>query len=231
VITHLRLPTHVGAGDVTALAAAIDALPGDTRAVIVEGGERHFCMGAARETLIAPDAAERLAHLTHELPRLILSIPVPSVAAMAGHAVGGGLAIGLWCDVVILAEESLYGANFVTLGFTPGMGSSVVLEEVLGAAQAREMMFTGRLVKGRELRGPHVAPRAEVAARARELATEIAAAPREVLVLMKAQLAARRRARLEAARVEERRMHDALFADPVTRQRVADSYGSLEEDL
>jgi polyketide biosynthesis enoyl-CoA hydratase PksI len=108
------------------------------------------------------------------------------------------------------------------------MGSSVVLEETFGAAQAREMMFTGRLMKGRDLRGPHVAPRAQVGARARELATEIAAAPREVLVSMKAAQAARRRARLEEALVEEKRMHDELFSDPVTRQRVADAYGAIE---
>jgi enoyl-CoA hydratase/carnithine racemase len=227
---------HVGPAEVEALGAAVAALAADegVRAVVVEGGGRRFCLGATRETLTAPDAAARLAHLTHELPRLILQIPVPAVAAMAGHAVGGGFALGLWCDVVLLGEESLYGANFATLGFTPGMGSTVVVEEALGAALARELLFTGRLVKGRELgRGTlagAVGPRAEVVGRARALAREIAAAPREVLVLMKSALAARRRARLEAALVEEKAMHDRLFADEATRRRVAEAYGAGAEE-
>lgn len=226
----LRLCTderpHVGADEVAALAAAVASLGDEVRAVVVEGGARQFCLGATRETLTAPDAARRLEQLTHELPRLLLSIPVPTVAAMAGHAVGGGFALGLWCDVVLLAEESLYGANFATLGFTPGMGSTVVVEETVGAVLARELLLTGRLVKGRELRGATVLPRADVVPRARQLAEEIAAAPRDVLVLTKAALVAPRRARLEAALVTEKAMHDRLFADETIRRRVAEAYGT-----
>jgi polyketide biosynthesis enoyl-CoA hydratase PksI len=223
---------HVGAAEVDALAAAVAAIAADetVRAVVVEGGARRFCLGATRETLTAPDAAARLAHLTHELPRLLLAIPVPAVAAMAGHAVGGGFALGLWCDVALVGEESLYGANFATLGFTPGMGSTVVVEEAVGAPRARELLFTGRLVKGRDLAPLPAWPRAEVVARARALAAEIAAAPREVLAMTKASLAARRRARLEAVLVEEKAMHDRLFSDEETRRRVAEAYGAGVED-
>ncbi len=228
MIATLTLPRHVGAAEVTMLARFIAELGEEVRAVVIEGGERDFCLGATRETLVAPDAAEQLAHLTHELPRHILSIPVPTVAAMAGHAVGGGFALGLWADVVVLGDESLYGANFVTLGFTPGMGSTVVVEELVGAALAREMLFTGRLVKGRDL-PLHSYPRSEVVTRARALAEEIASAPREVLLKLKQATAARRRARLEVALVEERAMHDSLFADPITRQRIAEAYPALEE--
>jgi enoyl-CoA hydratase/carnithine racemase len=221
---------HVGDAEVAELGRAVEAIAADesVRAVVVGGGARHFCMGGSRATLTAPDAGARLMRLTHALPRLILAIPVPSVAAMAGHAVGGGFALGLWCDVAILADESLYGANFVSLGFTPGMGSSVVVEEALGAHLARELLFSGRLVKGRELRGAvTVCPRAEVEARARALAEEMAAAPRTALVPLKQMLAKRRLARFEAALAEEDALHAALFADPATRERVAAAYAAV----
>ena len=221
---------HVGDAEVEQLARAVETIAGDdsVRAVVVGGGARHFCMGAARATLTAPDAGARLSRLTHALPRLLLAIPVPAVAAMAGHAVGGGFALGLWCDVAILADESLYGANFVTLGFTPGMGSTVVVEEALGAHLARELLFTGRLVKGRELRGSiTVCPRAEVEARAGALAQEMAAAPRAALVLLKQTLARRRLAQFEVALAEEDALHASLFADPATRERVAGAYAAV----
>jgi hypothetical protein len=67
-----------------------------------------------------------------------------------------------------------------------------------------------------------------VAARRRSLAEVLRADPREVLVMLKRTLAGCRRERLEAALVEEKAMHDALFADPETRRRILDAYGALE---
>lgn len=229
---------HIGPAEARALAAAAAELAADraVRAVVLCGGERSFCMGASRETLLADDAPARIATLMRELPHILLGLDLPVVAAMTGHAVGGGLAIGLWCDVTLLAEDSLYGANFVALGFTPGMGSTLLLEEAFGAPFARELLYTGRLVKGRELRdacaplAAHVLPRAEVMARALRIADDIAIAPREVLVALKQALAGRRRARLAPVLHEEEAMHAALFADPATRRQIAEAYAGDEED-
>lgn len=200
------------------------------RAVVLEGGPRHFSAGASRESLTASDARANITAYVGEIPRLLLAMPVPLVAAMAGHAIGGGLVLGLWCDAVILAEESLYGANFMALGFTPGMGSTVVVEESFGPHYGREMLYSGRLRKGRELReagvplSHAVMPRAGVAARALEISSDWAAAPRGALALLKRRLSGKRLAQLEVALTEEGDMHRELFAQEDTRLAIGERY-------
>src|SRR5262249_32901695 len=148
--------------------------------------------------------------------------------------VGGGFVLGLWCDVAVLAEESLYGANFMSLGFTPGMGATVVLEEALGAPLARELMFSGRMIKGRGLLGSTlghaVVPRAFVRDRALAIAREIAEVPRGASELLKATLARRRRERLERAVAEERVMHEVLFSRAETRALIAERHGAGHDE-
>jgi enoyl-CoA hydratase/carnithine racemase len=223
---HLRLE------DLDRLRQAVDTIQQEksVRALLIEGGARQFCAGANKETLLRPDAAEAIANLVGEVARLILAIPVPTVAAMVGHAVGGGLMLGLWCDAAILAEEALYSANFVSLGFTPGMGSTTLLPQIFGAPLARELLFTGRTLTGAELKrlAPFfayaVVPRAQARARALALAEEMAQAPPAPVRLFKAHLAAERRAALEAALAHEQRMHRKVFADPGTRTSIAKNY-------
>src|SRR5262249_27828427 len=123
----------------------------ELRVLVLLGGDTWFNKGASRESLLAPGGALALAPAYSTLPRQLLEFPVPVIAAMKGHAVGGGLVGGLWCDAFVLAEESLYGANFMALGFTPGMGATAVVPEVFGAELGREMLYGGALKKGREL--------------------------------------------------------------------------------
>ncbi len=223
---------HIGDAQLAALREAVEAVRDDPgiRALVLEGGERHFCSGATRETLMGDDAPQAIARLMGGFPRLLLSLGIPTLAAMSGHALGGGLMLGLWCDVAVLAEESLYGANFIALGFTPGMGSTVLLEEMLGAPLARDMLLTGRVVKGRELRDAHVplshavVPRAAVHDRVHALAREMAQAPPEAMALTRGHLAARRLARFERAVIEELAMHTRVFADHQTRTSIVENY-------
>jgi polyketide biosynthesis enoyl-CoA hydratase PksI len=206
------------------------AVAGDQaiRVVLIEGGLRHFCAGAREESLLAADAPRAVSAYAAALPERLLAFPLPTVAAMAGHAVGGGLLVGLWCDAAFFAEESLYGANFAALGFTPGMGSTAVLEDAFGGPLAREMLYTGRLLKGRELSEGfgrrRVAPRAEVRARALQLAEEMAAAPRATLLELKSLVAARRRDQRGPALAREAEAHRRVFALPGTARAIAERY-------
>jgi enoyl-CoA hydratase/carnithine racemase len=211
------------------LAAAVASVKDDAsvRVVLLEGGERYFCAGASRDSLLRADAGREVPRYAAELPLLVLDIPVPTIAVMSGHAIGGGFALGLLTDLPLLAEESLYGMNFMALGFTPGMGSTVVLEDAVGPRLARELLFTGRLVKGRELKAAGfagVAPKADLRRRALELAHEVAAAPREALVRLKAMLARSRRERVVRALHDERLSHLALFARGDTARLIAERY-------
>ncbi len=239
-VASLRIATdeqpYLHAAIVPALSAAVAQIAADegVRVVVVEGGRRKFSSGASRETLLQADARKAVRDFCAEVPRLLLSIPVPTIAAMAGHGVGGGLILGLWCDMVVLAEESLYGANFIQLGFTPGMGSTAILPEVLGPVLAQEVLFSGRMFKGRELAAAGIPvpilPREEVADRVMTMAREIAAAPRDAVVLLKGTLSTDRKNRLEDALVEEQRMHEILFANPETWARIAEEYGNSGEE-
>jgi polyketide biosynthesis enoyl-CoA hydratase PksI len=232
-ILSLRVATdaepYIEAGFEAAFTAAVASVKRDpgVRVVLLEGGDRYFCAGASRESLLRPEAGLDVPRYAAELPLRVLEVPVPTIAIMAGHAIGGGFALGLLCDLPLLAEESLYGMNFMALGFTPGMGSTLLLEEALGARLARELLFTGRLVKGRELAAAGyaaVVPRALVRRRALDLAAEVAAVPREALLELKAMLAERRRGPLQRALEEERRGHEAIFARGDTARRIAERY-------
>jgi enoyl-CoA hydratase/carnithine racemase len=241
-VTALQLATdedpYVGLDDLHALNLAATEIAADmeTRAVLLLGGSRNFCLGANRQTLTSSDAPRDIAELMRGLPRLVLDLPVPVIAAMEGHALGGGFIVGLWCDSALLARESLYGANFVAIGMTPGMGSTVVLDEAVGAPLGRSLLYSGRLVKGDEIRDAHVplshavVPRKDVVTLAKQLAEEMAQVPREVSSALKKTLASRRRQRIEAALDEEQAMHDRLFSDPETRRLITEKYlGAMEK--
>lgn len=205
------------------------------RVIVIEGGARQFCAGADRATLLRPDAASTIDTLVGEVARTVLSFPVPTIAAMSGHAIGGGFIVGLWCDAAIMAEESLYSANFLELGFTPGMGSTVLLPEVFGAHLARELLLTGRALTGAELRAlvpalaQRIVPRACVRESALALAHELAGQSPPAVRLFTKHLHARRRAVLEAALADERRMHEAIFSLDETRRSVSRNYVSESE--
>lgn len=214
------------------LRAAVRAVTEDeaVHVVLVEGGGGQFSGGAPADVLLAGDADARVEGLMAEAGRLLLDVPVPTIAVMSGHAVGGGLMLGLWCDLAVLAEESLYGANFLDLGFTPGMGSTVLAEEAFGAHLGRELLLTGRLIKGREIRaagapiGHAVVPRARVRPEAMRRARDIVDLPRDAVVLLKRHLADRRGERLHEALRQESAMHREVLTRPATRRRIAERY-------
>jgi enoyl-CoA hydratase/carnithine racemase len=200
------------------------------RVMLLCGGEQYFSAGASEEALLAAEVEVALLAYVREVPRLLLQLPIPTIAVMRGHAIGGGLVLGLWCDFAVLAEESLYGANFMALGLTPGMGATALLEDAFGGPLAREMLFTGRLLKGRELRGRAVplahaiVPAADVWTWALALAGDLASATRESLELLKDTLVVRRRAQLELALGLEQQMHTRLFAKRGTKEQIAERY-------
>ncbi len=204
----------------------------DTRVILLEGGATYFSAGGSRELLVGPDAQSAVPALVAEIPRVLFGIELPLIAVAAGHALGGGLAMALCCDITLLAEESLYGANFVSLGFTPGMGSSVLLAEAMGEPLAREMLFTGRLMKGRELAragtplAHAVLPRTHVRSRALEIAGEIADVPRETLVALKRLILQRRRDAVLGAAEQERRAQITLMGMTRIQSRIAAVYGA-----
>lgn len=202
------------------------------RVIVLEGGDRYFLAGASRAALLTASTTTSATSYAAVAARALLAQPIPVIAAAAGHAIGGGLLIALWCDVAVLAEESLYGANFMALGITPGMGATHAVPEAFGEPLGRELLFTGRLLTGREIRDSccplshAIRPRARVLDHALACARAIAEAPRAAIVLLRQNLLTRRRAVLEQALRAEANAHEALFASRDTVEDIAQRYPS-----
>ncbi|WP_044562061.1 polyketide synthase [Azospirillum sp. B4] len=205
------------------------AADADARAVVLHGFDSIFLAGGTVEELIG--IAERRTRFDGAgFYRLLLDCPVPVISAMQGHALGGGLVFGLYADMVVFAREALYSANFMKYGFTPGMGSTLLLPEKLGAALSSEMLMTASSYHGGALekRGlPYpVVPRADVIETALRLARELADKPAEALRLLKSQLTQGLKTRLQAAVDAEVAMHDITFAEAGVQDRIRDRWGN-----
>jgi polyketide biosynthesis enoyl-CoA hydratase PksI len=199
----------------------------EARVAVLLGLPDVFSSGASREMLEAI-LDGKLAPSDILLPRAVLDVPVPVIAAMEGHAVGGGLALGLCADIVLIARESSYGCNFMNLGFTPGMGITRLLEHVLSPAIAHEMMYTGQFFRGAHFEGRsgfnYILPRAQVRPKAMDLAARIAEKPRPAVEALKRVLSVDKRAAFEATRTAEAMMHAITFAGPDVRRLIEDNY-------
>jgi enoyl-CoA hydratase/carnithine racemase len=157
----------------------------DVRCVVVTGSGKSFCAGADfRTSAMAEGPREgtlgERQYAMYEPFLSILDLEVPVVAAMNGHAIGGGLGLALVCDVRIANREARYGANFVRLGLHPGMATTFLLPRLVGFPRASELLLTGRLVDGETaaaigLANHAVAP-GDVLVTAMEIAREVAAA-------------------------------------------------------
>jgi enoyl-CoA hydratase/carnithine racemase len=168
-----------------AFAAAIAAARADDgiRCLVVTGSGHSFSTGADFKGAIQRGADELPAaerSFAMYAPFLaVLEVAVPVVAALNGHAIGGGFGLALACDVRIASRQGKYGANFCRLGLSPGMGISYLLPRIVGASRAAELIFAGELIDGERAAAiglcSEAVDAAEVLPRALALAARIAA--------------------------------------------------------
>jgi len=161
------------------------------------------------------------------LPRSLLDCPVPVIAAMAGHAVGGGFSLGLAADIVCIARESRYGFSFMNMGFTPGMGTTALCEHVLSPAVAHELMYSGEMRRGADFQGTginYVLPGAEVEAKALDVAQRISDKPRGAVEVLKRTLSLPRRRAFEASLTLETLMHKVTLSAKGAGARIRSTY-------
>lgn len=135
----------------SAACAAARADPG-VRCVVITGTGTSFSAGADFKSVVQRDgeAPHERSYAMYAPFLGVLDLAVPVIAALNGHAIGGGFGLALVCDVRIGARGARYGANFVRLGLSPGMAISYLLPRLVGVARAAELMFTGRLFDGDE---------------------------------------------------------------------------------
>ncbi|MEU3039543.1 SDR family NAD(P)-dependent oxidoreductase [Streptomyces diastaticus] len=210
---------------VRGLESAFERLGADeTVKVVVLTGGQAFSMGGT------PEALERLAEghgSFTDVPFLyegLLRCDRPVIAALSGHASGGGLAFGLHADIVLMAREGMYAANFLNYGFTPGMGATYILERRLGRSTAAEMFYSAKPFSGAELerRGAQVTflARDEVLPAALDLARSVAGRPPAAVRALKRELASRTLDELSGAVEKEAELHTRVLGqEAVTRVR------------
>ena len=124
----------------------------EVRAVILYGGEKVFAGGADIAEMAEADYAAMAAwsgRLQAALSR-VASIGKPVVAAITGYALGGGLELALAADFRVAGENARLGQPEILLGIIPGAGGTQRLPRLVGPAKAKDLIFTGRMVKAAE---------------------------------------------------------------------------------
>ncbi len=133
---------------------AVGALDGDdsVRAVVVTGAGRAFAAGADIEQMSAltPLEGEAFGRLGHAAFASLESLPVPTIAAVNGFALGGGCELALACDFVYASSKARFGQPEVNLGLLPGFGGTSRLVRRVGVAWARELILGGEPIKADE---------------------------------------------------------------------------------
>jgi enoyl-CoA hydratase/carnithine racemase len=165
--------------EVAAAAAASD----EVRAVIVYGGEKCFAGGADITQMAEADYAEMAARATRlqAAVGLVAGLGKPVVAAITGYALGGGLELALAADFRVAGEGARLGQPEILLGVIPGAGGTQRLPRLVGPSKAKDLVFSGRMVKAAEAHAiglvDHLAPDDGVYAAARELVQRYATGP------------------------------------------------------
>jgi enoyl-CoA hydratase/carnithine racemase len=211
-----------------AMADALDsalarlAAADEVRAVVVAGRGRSFCAGAdiTEMPALSPAEAEALASRWQRIMDGFAALPQVTIAAVQGHALGGGLMLAIAQDLRVAEASARFGLPEVTLGFNPGYGIARLLD-VAGGAHARDLMLTGRTVDGAEASRmglvTRVVPDGALEAAADALARDVARSPRGGLAASKAITADLRAGRPGT----EPRAYGALRAAPDAQARIA----------
>lgn len=163
------------------------------RAVLLTGAGRAFCSGGDLKEM-DPDRPAQVARMRQdELLRTVFMplarLPVPVVAAVNGHAHGGGLSLALACDIVIAADDAPMSLGFVLRGLAPDCGIAHFLPRIVGTARAKELLLTGRRFDAAEAAAmgliSEIVPADQLIERATALARELAGGATVALGLAK----------------------------------------------
>ena len=138
--------------DLDELVSAVKA-DADIRALVITGsGEKAFVAGAdiGEMSTLTKEGGEAFGKHGNNVFRAIETLPIPTIAAVNGFALGGGCELALSCDIILASEKAKFGQPEVGLGITPGFSGTQRLPRRVGVAKAKELIFSGRMIKADE---------------------------------------------------------------------------------
>ncbi|MCL6638258.1 MAG: enoyl-CoA hydratase/isomerase family protein [Firmicutes bacterium] len=176
------------------LAQAAEELDNDpaVRAVILTGsGEKAFAAGADISEMkdLTPVEMYRFCQASLNTGSRIENMKKPTIAAINGLALGGGLELALTCDFRLASDKAKFGLPEITLGIIPGNGATQRLPRLIGSSRAKELLFLGEMIDAARAEQiglvNKVVPSAELMPEAKSLALKLAARPAHALSVLK----------------------------------------------
>ena len=134
------------------LSHALDQVAADAAVgvlILTGAGEKAFVAGADINELavLSPLQAKLFIHKGQSIISKISELPMPALAAVNGYALGGGMEMALGCDFIYATDNAAFGLPEITLGLIPGFGGTQRLARLIGQNQAKELIYTGRILK------------------------------------------------------------------------------------
>lgn len=205
---------------ITELRKAIDAFEenGQIGALVLTGNDDAFAAGADIKEMA------RLGNFSEVFARefsggdwtRIAACRKPIIAAVAGHALGGGCELAIMCDFILAADNAKFGQPEITVGTTPGCGGSQRLPRAIGKAKAMEMCLTGRLMDAGEAERAglvaRIVPLADLVDDAIRTGAKIASMSRPVAMLAKECVNRAFESSLAEGILYERRIYHTCFS-------------------
>ena len=197
-------------------AAAFDADPA-IGAIVITGSDRAFAAGAdikeIKDKTFAEVYEEQLVTSTWEG---LARVRKPTIAAVSGHAIGGGCEIAMMCDMIIASETARFALPETSIGIIPGAGGTQRLTRIVGKAVAMDMILSGRALSAVEAQSmglvSRVVPAGTQVQEAVKLAAKVAAYSRPVLQLAKEAVNKAYETHLQEGIYVERRLLYSTFA-------------------
>ena len=138
--------------DLDELVATVKA-DDEIRALVITGsGEKAFVAGAdiGEMSTLTKEGGTAFGKHGNDVFRAIETLPIPTIAAVNGFALGGGCELSMACDIRLASEKAKFGQPEVGLGITPGFSGTQRLPRRVGIAKAKELIFSGRMIEADE---------------------------------------------------------------------------------
>ncbi|MFF9050041.1 enoyl-CoA hydratase [Streptomyces erythrochromogenes] len=201
--------------EVVAAAEALDRDPG-VGCIVITGSARAFAAGADIKEMRPQGYMDMYLSDWFAAWDRLGQVRTPTVAAVAGHALGGGCELAMLCDILLAADTAKFGQPEIKLGVIPGIGGSQRLTRAIGKAKAMELCLTGRTMDAAQAERAglvsRIVPAEELLAEALAVAETVAGMSKPVAMMAKEAVNRAFETTLTEGVRFERRLFQAVFA-------------------